>query len=59
MFTSEVQFGHAGSCANSNQETATAKNDALKSAGAHVPDSFDYLGKLRLFFYKQQHYCIK
>lgn len=46
MFTSEVQFGHAGSCANSNQETATAKNDALKSAGAHVPDSFDYLGDI-------------
>jgi ATP citrate (pro-S)-lyase len=44
MFTSEVQFGHAGSCANSNQETATAKNEALKAAGAHVPNSFDYLG---------------
>lgn len=44
MFTAEVQFGHAGSCANSNRETATAKNDALKKAGAFVPDSFDYLG---------------
>ncbi|KAJ8950774.1 hypothetical protein NQ318_011267 [Aromia moschata] len=44
MFTSEVQFGHAGSCANTNKETATAKNEALKSAGAHVPDSFDSLG---------------
>ncbi|CAG9854459.1 unnamed protein product [Phyllotreta striolata] len=44
MFTSEVQFGHAGSCANSNQETATAKNEALKAAGANVPNSFDYLG---------------
>ena len=44
MFTSEVQFGHAGSCANSNQETATAKNEALKGAGAHVPSSFDHLG---------------
>ncbi|CAH2000171.1 unnamed protein product [Acanthoscelides obtectus] len=44
MFTSEVQFGHAGSCANTNRETATAKNEALKAAGAYVPDSFDYLG---------------
>ncbi|XP_049825034.1 ATP-citrate synthase isoform X2 [Aethina tumida] len=44
MFTAEVQFGHAGSCANSNQETATAKNAALKAAGAYVPDSFDTLG---------------
>lgn len=44
MFTAEVQFGHAGSCANTNRETATAKNEALRAAGAHVPTSFDYLG---------------
>lgn len=44
MFTSEVQFGHAGSCANSDRETATAKNAALKAAGASVPSSFDTLG---------------
>ncbi|XP_076256595.1 ATP-citrate synthase isoform X2 [Rhynchophorus ferrugineus] len=44
MFTSEVQFGHAGSCANSAKETATSKNAALREAGAHVPDSFDSLG---------------
>jgi len=44
MFTSEVQFGHAGSCANSDRETATAKNAALKEAGAFVPSSFDTLG---------------
>ena len=46
MFTSEVQFGHAGSCANSDRETATAKNLALRAAGAYVPDSFDSLGDL-------------
>jgi len=46
MFTSEVQFGHAGSCANADAETATAKNDALKMAGAHVPSTFDSLGVL-------------
>lgn len=46
MFTSEVQFGHAGSCANAAKETADAKNKALKDAGAHVPNSFDELGML-------------
>lgn len=46
MFKSEVQFGHAGSCANSERETATAKNRALKEAGAYVPSSFDTLGDL-------------
>lgn len=46
MFTSEVQFGHAGSCANSDKETAMAKNLALREAGAYVPDSFDTLGDL-------------
>ncbi|XP_014246746.1 ATP-citrate synthase [Cimex lectularius] len=45
MFTSEVQFGHAGSCANSERETALAKNSALRAAGAKVPESFDYLGE--------------
>ncbi|XP_055374613.1 ATP-citrate synthase isoform X2 [Condylostylus longicornis] len=46
MFSAEVQFGHAGSCANSDRETATAKNKALKEAGAYVPDTFDSLGDL-------------
>ncbi|XP_043599125.1 ATP-citrate synthase [Bombus pyrosoma] len=46
MFNSEVQFGHAGSIAHSNLETASAKNAALKEAGAFVPDSFDSLGDL-------------
>ncbi len=53
MFTSEVQFGHAGSCANAETETAVAKNRALREAGAFVPDSFDDLGdliKLTFFF---------
>lgn len=46
MFNSEVQFGHAGSIAHTNLETASAKNIALKEAGAYVPDSFDNLGDL-------------
>jgi ATP citrate (pro-S)-lyase len=45
MFTAEVQFGHAGSCANSDRETAVAKNQALRDAGAFVPNSFDDLGE--------------
>lgn len=43
MFTSEVQFGHAGASAHGDNETAVAKNKALKDAGAYVPDSFDSL----------------
>lgn len=44
MFTAEVQFGHAGSCANAEAEQAVAKNEALRQAGAYVPNSFDDLG---------------
>jgi ATP citrate (pro-S)-lyase len=53
MFNSEVQFGHAGSIANTNFETAVAKNAALKAAGAYVPDSFDNLGDLIHSVYDQ------
>ncbi|CAH8628080.1 unnamed protein product [Heterobilharzia americana] len=41
-----IQFGHAGACANSLRETATAKNTALANAGIHVPASFDELDLL-------------
>jgi ATP citrate (pro-S)-lyase len=43
MFTTEVQFGHAGSMANSDLETAEAKNTAMKAAGFIVPDTFEEL----------------
>ncbi|KIK80546.1 hypothetical protein PAXRUDRAFT_36161 [Paxillus rubicundulus Ve08.2h10] len=43
MFTTEVQFGHAGSMANSDSETADAKNRAMKAAGFIVPDTFEQL----------------
>nr|KAF6308697.1 ATP citrate lyase [Pipistrellus kuhlii] len=46
MFSSEVQFGHAGASANQASETAVAKNKALKEAGVFVPRSFDELGEL-------------
>jgi len=53
MFTSEVQFGHAGSSANSDSEQAVAKNKALKEAGAYVPSSFDDLGDVIKKLYDQ------
>ncbi|BEJ07378.1 hypothetical protein CcaverHIS641_0406470 [Cutaneotrichosporon cavernicola] len=46
MFTSEVQFGHAGSMANSDMETADAKNLAMRAAGFLVPDTFEDLPDL-------------
>ncbi|KAF8759824.1 ATP citrate lyase citrate-binding [Rhizoctonia solani] len=43
MFATEVQFGHAGSMANSDKETADAKNAAMRAAGFVVPDTFEDL----------------
>ena len=43
MFTTEVQFGHAGSMANSDSETAAAKNRAMREAGFIVPNTFEEL----------------
>ncbi len=45
VFPAEVQFGHAGARAGAEQETADAKNKALKEAGAVVPSSFDDFDK--------------
>ncbi|KAJ2523133.1 ATP citrate lyase subunit 1 [Coemansia sp. RSA 2049] len=46
MFETEVQFGHAGALANSDSETADAKNAAMRAAGIHVPDTFEALPAL-------------
>jgi len=47
-FKTEVQFGHAGAKAGSEEETADAKNAALRAAGAIVPNSYDdYDQKIR------------
>ncbi len=47
-FKTEVQFGHAGAKAGCEEETADAKNTALKNAGAIVPNSYDdYDQKIR------------
>ncbi|KAG2125153.1 ATP citrate lyase [Suillus clintonianus] len=43
MFATEVQFGHAGSMANSDSETADAKNKAMREAGFIVPTTFEEL----------------
>lgn len=53
MFSTDVQFGHAGASAGAEEETATAKNAALKLAGAHVPASFDELGDEILKVYSE------
>ncbi len=41
MFKTEVQFGHAGSFANSQLETAATKNKTMREAGFFVPDTFE------------------
>ncbi|KAK3684223.1 putative ATP-citrate synthase subunit 1 [Podospora appendiculata] len=41
MFKTEVQFGHAGSFANSQLETAANKNKSMRDAGFFVPDTFE------------------
>lgn len=38
--TTEVQFGHAGAKANADEEKASYKNQSLRDAGAHVPQSY-------------------
>ncbi|KAK5165485.1 ATP citrate lyase subunit 1 [Saxophila tyrrhenica] len=43
MLKTEVQFGHAGSFANSQLETANMKNKSMKDAGIFVPDTFEEL----------------
>ena len=44
VLPSSVQFGHAGAKANTATETAKAKNEAFRNAGAYVPETFDGYG---------------
>ena len=46
MFSTEVQFGHAGACAGSDRETAAAKNKSLAESGVNVPATFEDLPEL-------------
>jgi hypothetical protein len=41
LLKTEVQFGHAGSFANSQLETAVQKNKAMRDAGFFVPETFE------------------
>ncbi|CAL8991124.1 unnamed protein product [Prunus brigantina] len=43
LFKSEVQFGHAGAKSGGELESAQAKNEALRDAGAVVPTSYEAL----------------
>jgi len=53
MLPGGVQFGHAGAKADSKDDTAKAKNTALRKAGVVVPDSFeDYGEKIKMTFDK-------
>lgn len=49
----EVQFGHAGAKSGGEDESAQAKNAALREAGAIVPDAFEGLeGAIKLVYDK-------
>ncbi|WP_457623583.1 citrate/2-methylcitrate synthase [Persephonella sp.] len=54
-FGGEVQFGHAGAKAGAERETADAKNEALREAGAYVPKSFNDLPELINGVYEELH----
>jgi ATP citrate (pro-S)-lyase len=43
IFSTTVQFGHAGSMANSDMETEDGKNSAMRATGLIVPDTFEEL----------------
>ncbi|KAG1326177.1 putative ATP-citrate synthase beta chain protein 1 [Cocos nucifera] len=43
LFKSEVQFGHAGAKSGGELESAQAKNQALREAGAVIPTSYESL----------------
>ena len=53
LFDTNVQFGHAGAMANTDKESATAKNSALRQAGAIVPSSFNHYEKVIRDTFKQ------
>ena len=56
MLKTEVQFGHAGSFANSQLETAAMKNKSMRDAGIYVPETFEELPAMLEKVYKD---CIQ
>lgn len=53
MFSAEVQFGHAGACANNDRELSATKNAALRASGVHVPNTFDDFGQIIMKVYTE------
>ncbi|KAH7320093.1 citrate synthase-like protein [Stachybotrys elegans] len=53
MFKTEVQFGHAGSFANSQLETAAKKNSSMKEAGFYVPNTFEDMPQVLAELYQK------
>lgn len=53
MLKTEVQFGHAGSFANSQLETAVYKNKAMREAGIFVPETFEDMPELLARVYQK------
>lgn len=53
MLKTEVQFGHAGSFANSQLETAVYKNKAMREAGIFVPETFEEMPELLARVYQK------
>ena len=53
MLKTEVQFGHAGSLANSELETASMKNKSMREVGIFVPDTFEELPTLLAQIYQK------
>ena len=54
-YDSGVQFGHAGASANAEAETAESKNNAMREAGIHVPNSFNDLPEIISAVYHDLH----
>jgi succinyl-CoA synthetase alpha subunit len=53
MLKTEVQFGHAGSMANSELETAVTKNKSMREAGFFVPNTFEELPEMLATVYQK------
>jgi ATP citrate (pro-S)-lyase len=53
MLKTEVQFGHAGSFANSQLETAATKNKTMREGGIYVPETFEELPQILAQVYQK------
>jgi ATP citrate (pro-S)-lyase len=53
LLKTEVQFGHAGSFANSQLETAANKNKSMREAGIYVPETFEEMPEILAQVYQK------